>query len=530
MNLSVRCRLIFAAVLIAAVSGCGTPAERARQRLIDCLKELADVLSAIKTAEESRQAAPKVEVLFQKVLDAMQEHQELHAEKTSNNSDAREMSEEEKKKALQKVMEEMAAHAKVWKERVRLMETRGLAPEFWDVFTPKVIEFELASSNSSFASHEGPNRRMLLREQKRMIEKHGCRRTVFLEIVNVPVYAEAEVFSWVKRAAPNSELVSYRRGQSDEHVSAVLAPVNDYDAFLKSLNFAFVSFEDKPRSFIMLAVNPDKLPKKRRTDSIDSNPGGGPKPDAPIGALPRLNPGIAKTPEQLEEEKRRREEAQAEMLRRMEEERKKREPNPDSPDYFDKLAEMMTSSNLIDKSKAIDLLIAADTAKASAEVRGKIARNFKQMAEGGSAHDKSKAIRGLVVWGGQFSVPILIKMLESGESFVTNDLIRALGELKDPRAVEPVAARLKDIRYRDAAAAALRSIGPAAEDALIEIAPTTDPQLCLLAVNLLGDVGTPKSFEVLRMGMRSRNPAVQEASKRAMAKINGRKAAAKPAN
>jgi len=263
---------------------------------------------------------------------------------------------------------------------------------------------------------------------------------------------------------------------------------------------------------IRLTVDPDKFQKTQRM--------GG----------PHFGPGIAKTPEQLEEEKRRREEQQAETLRRMEEERKKREPNPDSPDYFDKLAEMMTSSNLIDKSKAIDLLIAADTAKASAEVRGKIARNFKQLAEDGSSFDKSKAIRGLVVWGGQFSAPILIKMLESGDRFVANDVIRALGELKDPRAVAPVAERLKDIRYRDAAAAALRSIGPPAEDALIEIAPTTDPQLCLLAVNLLGDVGTPKSFDVLRKGMRSRNPAVQEASRSAMAKINGRKAAAKPAH
>lgn len=110
-------------------------------------------------------------------------------------------------------------------------------------------------------------------------------------------------------------------------------------------------------------------------------------------------------------------------------------------------------------------------------------------------------------------MPNLIKMPENGERFVANDVIRALGELKAPCVVRLAAVRLKDIRYRDAAAA-LRSIGRAAESALIEIAPKADPQLCLLAGNLLGDVGRPKCFDVLRKGMHSRNPEVQQASKK----------------
>lgn len=494
MNLSVRCRLIFAAVLIAAVSGCATPAEKACQRLIDSLNALADTLATIKTAEESREALPIVDAHFQGVMEAWREAIAMR------NGKAR-------KSAVERMAQELpAAVSKLRSQIERLQRTRGLAPEFWEIVTQRTIEHQILEGGYLPMSESTQKR---LNQIAKFIKTYGNQKTVSLELNNLTGYLESEALERIRKAAPGAAMV---RNRELEKLTIVLAPVEDYDAFLKSLDFGTVLFEDKPQGVIQLTVDPDKFQKTQRM--------GGPE----------FGPGIAKTPEQLEEEKRRREEAQAEMLRRMEEERKKREPNPDSPDYFDKLAEMMTSSNLIDKTKAIDLLIAADTAKASAEVRSKIARNFKQMAEGGSSHDKSKAIRGLVVWGGQFSVPILIKMLEGGERFVANDVIRALGELKDPRAVEPVAARLKDIRYRDAAAAALRSIGPAAEDALIEIAPTTDPQLCLLAVNLLGDVGTPKSFDVLRKGMRSRNPDVQQASKSAMAKINGRKAAAKPAN
>ena len=69
-------------------------------------------------------------------------------------------------------------------------------------------------------------------------------------------------------------------------------------------------------------------------------------------------------------------------------------------------------------------------------------------------------------------------------------------------------------------------MGGVAKDALIEVAPSEDPRICLAAIGVLGDVGTPKSFKVLRLGVASRNFQVREAAKNAIAKINTREDAA----
>lgn len=494
MRVSVRFRSVFAAVVLMAMSGCATKAEKAFQRVVDSMNALAETLSGIKTTAESREAIPVVEAQFQEVSEAWREAIARRNEKAS-------------KAAVERLTRELpAAITRLQSQIERLQRVRGLAPEFWNIIILGTIEHQLLAIETQPVPPDAVAR---IREMERLIKTYGNQRTISLELNNLTVFVESEALARINKAAPNAAIV---RNRTLDKLTVVIAPVEDFDTFLKSLDFGTVLFEDKSQGVIQLAISPEKLEKKRTA--------GGPAPDAVI----------VKTPEQLEEERKRLEEAHAEARRKWEEERKKREPNPDSPDYFDKLAEMMTSNNSIDKSKALDLLIAADPSKASAELRGKIARNFKQIAETGSMIDKPKAVRGLVVWGGQFSVPILITMLESGDRLLASDVIRALGELKDPRGVGPVAARLKDLRYRDVAAAALRSIGPAAEDALIEIAPTTDPQLCLLAVNLLGEVGTPKCFEVLRMGLKSRNAEVRLASKNAMAKINGRKTAGKPAD
>jgi hypothetical protein len=70
-------------------------------------------------------------------------------------------------------------------------------------------------------------------------------------------------------------------------------------------------------------------------------------------------------------------------------------------------------------------------------------------------------------------------------------------------------------------------MGEEAEDALLVVAPTQNPEVCLAAVQLLGDCGTVKSLPVLRNGLTSRNWKVRDASKESIRKIMARKNAAK---
>ena len=79
--------------------------------------------------------------------------------------------------------------------------------------------------------------------------------------------------------------------------------------------------------------------------------------------------------------------------------------------------------------------------------------------------------------------------------------------MKDPQAAPALAARIADHRYSQLACDALRAMGPAAEDALIAVAETPDPQVCLTAIVLLGDVGTEKCFKVMHKADASRNRA-----------------------
>ena len=119
-------------------------------------------------------------------------------------------------------------------------------------------------------------------------------------------------------------------------------------------------------------------------------------------------------------------------------------------------------------------------------------------------------------------MPLLLELLEDDPAFIKDDLYSALGELKDGRAAGPMAARLGNFFEHQKAYQCLRRIGPAAEDALLEVAPSNDPNVCLAAIQLLGEVGTAKSYAILREGLRSRNPDVKAAAKLALKKVRER--------
>jgi hypothetical protein len=169
--------------------------------------------------------------------------------------------------------------------------------------------------------------------------------------------------------------------------------------------------------------------------------------------------------------------------------------------------------------------------------RSGIARAYKE-AVGESdlpSEVRIDAVEGLVNWSGKYSVPILIDLLERGKDYFIHDrdlaatIVTALGTARDPKAVEPLTRLLADTKFgikmveKPTVAVALTKIGAPAEQAMMDLAPHNDPEVSILSIQILGEIGTQKSVPLLRKARQSRNPLVRDAAKQAMDKINDRR-------
>ena len=133
-------------------------------------------------------------------------------------------------------------------------------------------------------------------------------------------------------------------------------------------------------------------------------------------------------------------------------------------------------------------------------------------------------MQGLVIWGGKYSVPILIELLEKDKHGHSEEVFDALAQLKDPQGAEAVARRLGDFFSHDKAVNCLRRMGSAAEPALIKAAPSNDADVSLAAVQLLGEIGGEASNKVLQQASTARNQQVKLAAREAMRRIRERHA------
>ena len=185
------------------------------------------------------------------------------------------------------------------------------------------------------------------------------------------------------------------------------------------------------------------------------------------------------------------------------------------------LINQISGDNGFEKRDALKELTKIDPpAEAEDETRQAVIKVLNDAAIDEDHFTQQEAIETLGKWGDKSSVDVLLSLLADRRSRSLNkELYRALGQLKDARSAMPVAERLGDFFDRDAAEACLREMGSIAEDALLIVARSSDGEISLRAVRVLGDVGTEKCLPTLREGLRSRNPAVKEASKMALRKV-----------
>ena len=182
--------------------------------------------------------------------------------------------------------------------------------------------------------------------------------------------------------------------------------------------------------------------------------------------------------------------------------------DPGQADYYEKLARRMRSDDFWVRRKAVDLLLEGEPDKAKPETRKQIGRQFCGMIQNEHGDEQHKAVRGSAMWAGKDSVPVLVKLLGRNNHFLHEEVLQALGPLQEKRAAIPVANLLGGFSNHNNARECLRQMGTAAEEGLLKVVYSPNPQICLAAIKLMADAGKAKCLPALRDALRSRNPDV----------------------
>jgi HEAT repeat protein len=122
-------------------------------------------------------------------------------------------------------------------------------------------------------------------------------------------------------------------------------------------------------------------------------------------------------------------------------------------------------------------------------------------------------------FGGKFSVPIFVELLNKPSGQAQKTIIDELSKYPDPQGAEAVANKLSDSRLKGNAEESLKKMGSVAEPALIKSLSSQDPRVSSAAIALLSEIGTPRSIGALTKASKSKDPGTADAVKSAIKAI-----------
>jgi hypothetical protein len=169
-------------------------------------------------------------------------------------------------------------------------------------------------------------------------------------------------------------------------------------------------------------------------------------------------------------------------------------------DDLDALARQLQWGDGFERKNALDELLTVDVKKAPKDVVKSVAKGMKQIAfdEQASPWDRRKAIEGMVKWGGAYSVPVLIELLQSSDDPQVHEAcFQAFSIHKDPRAIEPVAKLYLTNFFDESAGKCLAVYGSDAEPAVLKYFPPTEYPMVVRGINFMKKYGTKKSIQPL---------------------------------
>ncbi|MBN1910515.1 MAG: HEAT repeat domain-containing protein [Pirellulales bacterium] len=357
-----------------------------------------------------------------------------------------------------------------------------------------------------------------------LLKTHGHDRVVTIHFDGLMMGSKDSAVAKVKAIVPNATFI-----QLDENLGEglVVGPVEDFKAFVRALDFGQITCEDEAQRRIEMNVDSFKL----RGGSVGTNRGGNMQMHGwPGQQQEETGPSPFELERQKREKERQAREAeqrrQRELEKQLARQRELQGPDRTDPRYFEKMAERMISGDKEIRDNTLGALLKVDPSEVgSSETSKRIARQYKALLSEGDRKLQANGIHGVALWGGSYSVPMLLELLGSNDCDRSNRrvILEKLAEFQDPRAVQPVVALLQDPASRHEAYECLEKLGPLAEDVLIQTAPSSDPMVCQAAVELLGKVGTSKSLPILRQAASKGSSVVREKAKMSIRQIMYRK-------
>jgi len=491
--------------LFVFIAGCNldfTPEpEKTTRAMIAATNDLADVLQSVHDADSARAGADKVDRKFTLMCGLMGKLPAMQREYANATMDAETAAE------LPRLM--TSAFARVRTETERLNNLPGLPIEFWKVLEAHALDFHIkyleVAPSAQVASTAGAIE--FARNVQDLRQKVAYEELVKVDFTNMRADLTKNACDRLQKIAPGATLYHL---EATDVMRVAIGPVKDFNAFASAVDFGDVLVRNESKRSLAVKVHRMKLGAKAETveEEIQLD----------------MKERAKESQREMEEQMAR---SRAEAERREAARVKEEEGDPSDPNYYDKLAELVIADDVFKRDKAVRVLLRTSPSQVTPEQRKKIARAFKQLVEDDRASMREEAIKGLVIWGGKYSGPILLRMLEDSRPFEVEHVIKALGDIKYAKAAPALAAKLGDFFLHQHVRRALRQMGEDAEDALLVVAPSQNPDICLAAIELLGDCGTARSLPLLRQGATARNLRVRDASKEAIRKIIARQKEAK---
>ncbi len=476
--------------------GCKPQGVRTAQEVTDAAQKTVDLLRSVQDASSAAAATPKIKASYENLtaaLKAMVEYEAAHGEIRGRKDDI-----EELKADIARLQRELEAEAE------RIDGIADLPGEFWVVFRVQSVRmFITVAEISAKVTPIDPAALETLRRVLAIYERHGTKLVEF-ELVNAtPSSAAAGIQRMREILGPNVEMIEMPF--SDNSQLAAVGPVDDFDKLIAQIDFGTVSILDKGRG----QFDVDLGGGVTSMGSDNALVGGAAVDDA---AASTAEDGISfGEPAGDAEEHIAAMRAEADVHRR-ELEDAFRTPDPSDPDYLERMADLLLDPHAPRHRVALQALLNVDPDEVTdKDLRKRIARGYREAAFN-SPFDQDAAIRGLVLWGGKFSVPLLIEILEGEKLGASSAVFDGLAEYPTPEGAAAVAGQISNFFSGEKAIECLRRMGPDAEEALIDVLPAEDPEVNYAAIGVLAEIGTSKSFAILKLAGRSQNLDIRRAA------------------
>lgn len=494
--------------------------------LISTSEELIRTLKTVGDPATASAATPKLKEQYEKVIDLSKDL--ISTAKSADRFGG--VTKEGKEKLIDRMQKFGRILQQLGSEVERIRGVQGLPRDFWVVVRTNMIKtslvwLEVASSQLPAKSLE------VLRCMGEMIEEFGAEHIAVVDISELPGTPAAEVEAKLKaKLGPNAKTLI---NAIDNDTTIVVGPVDDFEKFAASIDFGTVILKDPGQLLVAVGrVGAAPIGAQASVDdpAAPATPGlQEPRPQfgPPTNDTDASSPAGANPSEPIDPV------AAARMRAEIEQKRMEDQGFPDrsDPEYHKKLCDLMVDSKKWSlNDEAIDAILKIQPQDIQDKaVRQQIARNFRELAQkSSSGNDQGKAIRGLAMYGGKYSVPVLIEILEDQSLRAPDELFEALASFPDAKGAEAVSQQLGNFFNHRKAVRTLRAMGEVAEDALLKVAPSDNSDVSLAAVQLLGEVGTKKSLPLLAKAGKSKNVDVKTAAKDATKAILDRSKAATP--